>query len=175
MAEQSEHSHIVATKDIEDMLNQLIALPDNGKMDLVATITGVKVFVWNYAKWTACSSASMENFSYVSTPERHFDFTEPCPKGWISLPFYLVDSFIASEDGYKIDESIFRDKSNQLLKESFIYPVASEDERMEALITSLKEHKYNVTRFVAKKTTQHYCKFSGGETSIFGIIAFQNP
>jgi len=106
-AKQSENSHIVATKDIEDVLNQLIALPDNGKMHFVATIKGVKVFTWDYAKWTACSSASIENFQYVDTPERHFDFTEPCPKGWISLPFYLVDRFIASEDGYKIDESYF--------------------------------------------------------------------
>ena len=80
----------------------------------------------------------------VRTPERHFDLTEPIPKGWISLPFYLVDSFIASEDGHKIDESIFRDKSNQLLKQSFIYPDVSEDERMEALFISLQEHKYNV-------------------------------
>jgi len=159
---KSEHSHIVATKDIEAMLNQLIALPDNGEMHYVATIEGVTVFVWDYAKWTACSSVSMENFPYVETPERHFDFTEPCPKGWISLPFYLVDRFIAIEDGYRIDESIFRDKSNQLLKESFIYPEVSEDEWMEALIASLNQHKYNVTRFNAKRTTHHYCKFSGG-------------
>ena len=50
MAEQSEHGYIVATEDIEDMLNQLIALPDNGEMNLVATIKGVKVFLWNYAE-----------------------------------------------------------------------------------------------------------------------------
>ena len=81
MAEQSEHSYIVATEDIEDMLNQLIALPDNGEMNLVATIKGVKVFVWNYAEWTACSFASMKNFRNVRTPERHFDLTEPIPKG----------------------------------------------------------------------------------------------
>ena len=121
-----------------------------------------KVFVWNYAEWTAYSFASMKNFRTVRTPERHFDLTEPIPKGWISLPFYLVDSFIASEDGHKIDESIFRDKSNQLLKQSFIYLDVSEDERMEALFISLQEHKYNVMWFSGKKTTQHYCKFSGG-------------
>lgn len=162
MTEQSEPRHIVVIKDIVDVLNQHIALPDNGKMDFVATIEGVKVFVWNYAQWTPCSSASLENFPYVRTPERHFDFTEPCPIGWISLPFYLVDRFIASEDGYKFDEFIFRDKSNQLLKESFVYPDVSEDERMDALIASLNHHKYNVMRFNSKRVKHHYCEFSGG-------------
>jgi len=37
-AKQSENSHIVATKDIEDVLNQLIALPDNGKMHFVKVL-----------------------------------------------------------------------------------------------------------------------------------------
>ena len=32
---------------------------------------------------------------------------------------------------------------------------------MEALITSLNQHKYNVKKFTAKRTTHHYCKFSG--------------
>ena len=157
MTEQSEPRHIVVIKDIVDTLNQHIALPDNGKMDLVATIEGINVFVWNYAQWTPCSSAKLENFPYVRTPERHFNFTEPCPIGWISLPFYLVDRFIASEDGYKFDEFIFRDKSNQLLKESYLYPDVSEDERMDALIASLTQNKYNVMRFSSKRVTHHYC------------------
>lgn len=146
-------NHVVDTDALQKVLSSAIALPDEGVIHHLATIEGVKVLVWKFTEFTPCSSASENNFKLVSTPKRYFDFKDPCPKGHISLPFFLIEND---------EDTIFRDKTNKIVNELFMYPEVSEDDRMNALYDSLHLHRYNVKRCKSTKTTEHYCEFSGG-------------
>ena len=144
--------HVMDRDALQKVLSLSITLPDEGVIRHLTTIEDVKVFVWDFTEFTTCSSASEKNFKMVKTPTRYFDFKDPCPKGYISLPYFTIVN----------DEKIFRDKTKQVFNESFIYPDVPEHERIDALYESLQHHQYNVKRCKSAKTTEHYCEFSGG-------------
>lgn len=145
--------HVMDRDALQKVLSCSIALPDEGVIHHLTTIEGVKVFVWDFTKFTPCSSASDNDFKMVNTPKRYFDFKDPCPTGYISLPFFTIEND---------EKAIFRDKTKQVFNESFMYPDAPEYERIDALYESLHRHQYNVKRCKSGKTTEHYCEFSGG-------------
>ena len=67
-----------------------IMLPEEGDIHHLVTVEGVKVLVWNFTQFTPCSSASANDFIFVNTPTRCFDFEDPCPTGRISYHFLLL-------------------------------------------------------------------------------------
>ena len=105
--------------------------------------------MWNFDEYTPCSGASRENFELVKTSERKFKFHNGCPKGIISLPYFILKDE---------EHVVFRNKSDQIVHDEYTFPEASEN----ALQNSLQANHYNVRTYDPSKTCNHFCEFSGG-------------
>ena len=144
--------HVLDIGCLEEVLTDMIDFPDNGELHEITTIDGLKVLVWNFDDYTACSSASKKDFSFVGNTRKIFEFDRPIAKGTISLPYFILEA----------DESVVFHNNTQCVKETFTFPDVSEFRQMEAFCNSLRSHSYKVNRCDSVKTTNHYCEFSGG-------------
>lgn len=156
---------------LQEALNAIIKLPDDGKLHHKCTTEGVMVLIWDFEDFTPCSSVLKQNFKLVKTRDRFFEFKNVCSRATISLPYFILED---------VETDVFRDKENQILKEEYVYPEVSEKVRQSALLKSLQVHHYNVDIFDSSKTAQHFCRFSGdGDLYITGdnvwTLVFVSP
>ena len=77
-------------------------------------------------------------------------FECPCPKGEISLPYFILNE----------DKSVvFRNVQDQIVIALFVYPEVPENTWIEAFHKSLVSHGYNAQIVQGVKATNHYCEF----------------
>ena len=145
-------SHVMDIEGLQEVLSGLIELPE-GELRVMCTIENVTILMWSFSEYVSCRSVGRRQFVYVNTENRLFEFNEPCTKASISLPFFMLEDK---------PSSVFYDKARQILKESYRFPVVSEEKRRSALERSLQDHNYKVNIIYPTKTKHHFCQFSGG-------------
>jgi len=129
---------------INEQLKELIPLPEDGFMELMHRKKDLFVLLWKFETTTACSLAKEQNFINIKSPQKFWEIpTLPQPNATtFFLPFFTLNS--GSGPPYH----------------GFIYPEASEDERLQALRTSLTKGDCSFRTF--PKHFEAYCRFSGG-------------
>ena len=158
------------TKCLEEALCEIIELP-SGDLQYVCNIEDIVVLMWNFEEYTACRSASLQDFRFINTLERLFKFQNARPKGNVSLPYFILEDR---------ESDVFLDKENQILHELYAYPVESEKKRLNALCKSLQANHYIVNSCDSSKTSTHFCQFSGGgdfyiTKDISSVLVFAVP
>jgi len=129
---------------ITEQLKELIPLPEDGFMELMHRKKDLFVLLWKFETTTACSLAKEQNFINIKSPQKFWEIpTLPQPNATtFFLPFFTL--FSGSGPPYH----------------GFIYPETSEDERLQALRTSLTKGDCSFRTF--PKHFEAYCRFSGG-------------
>ena len=161
---------------IEALESQLkISLPE-GHIHELRVIDNIRVLIWDFKEFTRCSDASESNFGFVEEDDRLFDFTYAKLTPGVGLDFFTL--------GHNKSE-VFEDENLQIVKRGYLFPDASEEQRLDAFRAALHEAKFYVNSVKATKSTQHFCEFSGGgdicvtavkETSVpMVVIASHDP
>ena len=159
---------IVSQSDGRNVLQEMLNLPylekairicrelPEGSLQYMCTIENIVVLSWNFKYYTPCRQATRENFGNVLLPERLFEFKSKCPRGTVSMPYFVIQDK---------DSDIFDnpdDPDQWSVRDEYLYPDVPEDSRIEALRESLTSNQYNVKKVDSVKTVNHLCEFSGG-------------
>ena len=144
-------------KLLQQKLSELIELP-GGNIVEIKRLESVAVLLWNFDKFTSCSSISIDQFSLVKVSERNLNLPQKGVTSNVGWLYFTLEG--------EMDINNFTNEDKQILKQSHVFPTpASERVRLNVLLNSLKlvlGHDYIVGFFDATKKTHHYCQFSGG-------------
>ena len=141
---------------LEEAIRSCCELPSEGTLHYMCKIDNIVVLSWDFKNFTPCRQATIENFGDVLQFERSFEFTSKCPKGTVSMPYFVIQDK---------DSDIFdnpNDPGQSTVRDEYLYPNVSEAIRIEALYKSLTSNQYNVKKIDPVKTVNHLCEFSGG-------------
>ena len=146
--------HIPDLPNLKEDLSEFITFPDDGEIQHICNLGDFSVLMWDFAVFTRCSSAKIENFRLTKVNNnKPFKLPTPSPKVAVSLPFFTLDT---------LDSEVFADVDEQILNRLYSFPVATERQRQDFLYMSLKKHGYDVHLAESTKSLHHYCQFSEG-------------
>ena len=149
---------IVSQSDGRNILQEMLNLPYleeairkrrellEGSLHYMCTIDNIVVLSWNFKYFTPSRKATRENFGNVLLPERLFEFKSKCPRGTVSMPYFVIQNK---------DSDIFDDPDDPKqwsIRDEYLYPDVPEGSRIEALRESLKSNQYNVKKVDSVKT-----------------------
>ena len=92
-------------QSLEEALREDIELP-SGDLHHICNIEDIVVLMWNFDEYTPCSGTSSEDFTRI------FKFHNGCPKGIISLPYFILKDK---------EHVVFRDKNDQIVHDVYTY------------------------------------------------------
>ena len=81
--------HVIDLKGLEEILSGIINLPE-GELHVMCTFEEVIILMWSFNEYVGCKSAGRDQFVYVGTDNRLYEFDEPCTKASVSLPFLCL-------------------------------------------------------------------------------------
>ena len=136
----------------EVLESQLGTLPE-GWIRQLCEVDNIRVLIWDFKEFTPCSDASESDFSFIDELKRPFDLRNSKLKTGVGLNFFTLG---------RDKHDIFDNEELQIVKTEYVFPEATELERLDAFRLSLYHAEFYVNSVKSTKSAQHLCEFSGG-------------